>query len=125
MYRTITLLIKVARGIGGMALSLILRQFCEDYRHNRSGMPDLILWRSSTDSSELIDHANGLIFAEVKSPNDRLSDGQRHWFSLLKNGGLRVVLVRVLGEITEISENGNELEAPKKDQFKIKSTNVQ
>jgi fanconi-associated nuclease 1 len=121
----ITLLIKVARGIGGMALSLILRQFCEDYRHNRSGMPDLILWRSSTDSSELIDHANGLIFAEVKSPNDRLSDGQRHWFSLLKNGGLRVVLVRVLGEITEISENGNELEAPKKDQFKIKSTNVQ
>ena len=97
----IALLIKVVRGIGGMALSLILRQFCEDYRHNRSGMPDLILWRrsaASVDSSELIDHANGLIFAEVKSPNDRLSDGQRHWFSVLKNGGLRVVLVRVLGE---------------------------
>lgn len=96
----IALLTTVARGIGGMALSLILRQFCEDYRHNRSGMPDLILWRRSDcpNSSELIDHANGLIFAEVKSPNDRLSDGQRHWFSVLKNGGLRVVLVRVSNE---------------------------
>jgi fanconi-associated nuclease 1 len=112
----IALLMKVARGIGGMALSLILRQFCEDYRHNRSGMPDLILWRDSIDSSELIDHANGLIFAEVKSPNDRLSDGQKHWFSVLKNGGLRVVLVRVLDEITETStsENCNDLEASRK-----------
>ena len=92
----IELLVKVARGIGGMALSLILRQFCEDYRHNRSGMPDLILWRVKDDRSELIDHANGVILAEVKSPRDRLSDAQRHWFSVLKNGGLRVVLVRVL-----------------------------
>ena len=79
-----------------MALSLILRQFCEDYRHNRSGMPDLILWRVKDDRSELIDHANGVILAEVKSPRDRLSDAQRHWFSVLKNGGLRVILVRVL-----------------------------
>ena len=102
------ILIKVARGIGGMALSLILRQLCEDYRHNRSGMPDLILWRSvdsdsdsidkSKISSNLIEHANNLIFAEVKSPNDRLSDGQRHWFQILKSAGLRVVVVRVLDE---------------------------
>lgn len=95
----IEILIKIARGIGGPALSLILRQFCEDYRHNRSGMPDLILWRSSNsisqESSKLIDQANGVIFAEVKSPNDRLSDAQRHWFSVLKSGGMRVILVRV------------------------------
>ena len=108
----IALLTKVARCIGGMALSLILRQFCEDYRHNRSGMPDLILWRrSDTNSgrSELIDHANELIFAEVKSPNDRLSDGQRHWFTVLKNGGLRVVVVRVSGD-----EEGEEEESSRK-----------
>lgn len=112
----IALLVKVAHGIGGMALSLILRQFCEDYRHNRSGMPDLILWRRSGDSSgssELIDHANGLIFAEVKSPNDRLSDGQRHWFSVLRNGGLRVVVVRVLGENTENTETKEEISRKK------------
>lgn len=97
----IAILVKVARGIGGMALSTILRQFCEDYRHNRSGMPDLILWRQPDamgQKSELVDHANELIFAEVKSPNDRLSDGQRHWFSVLKSAGLRVVVVRVLDE---------------------------
>lgn len=99
--RGIEILVKVARGIGGMALSLILRQFCEDYRHNRSGMPDLILWRVKDGRSELIEHANGIIFAEVKSPRDRLSDGQRHWFSVLKSGGLRVIVVRVLEEGSE------------------------
>lgn len=100
----IDILLKISRGIGGMALSLILRQFCEDYRHNRSGMPDLILWRDCDDSiavsktSALIEHANGVLFSEVKSPNDRLSDGQRHWFSILKSAGLRVVLVKVLNK---------------------------
>ena len=92
----IDILVKIARGIGGMALSLILRQFCEDYRHNRSGMPDLILWRTSSDPSKLIQNAsNGVLFAEVKSPNDRVSDAQRHWFSVLKEGGMRVIVVRV------------------------------
>lgn len=94
----IELLVKVARGIGGLALALILRQFCEDYRHNRSGMPDLILWRAREGRSQLIEHANDLILAEVKSPRDRLSDAQRHWISVLKSGGLRVILVRVLEE---------------------------
>ena len=95
----IELLVRVARGIGGMALSLILRQFCENYRHNRSGMPDLILWRNEpVGRSALIEHANGVIFAEVKSPRDRVSDAQRHWFSVLKSAGLRVIVVKVLDE---------------------------
>jgi fanconi-associated nuclease 1 len=100
------ILVKVATGIGGMALALILRQFCEDYRHNRSGMPDLILWRNPncTENSQIIDHANGVLFAEVKSPNDRLSDGQRHWFSVLKSAGLRAILVKVHDQNNKIAD---------------------
>jgi len=92
-------LLKVARGIGGMALSVIMRQFAEDYRHNRAGMPDLILWRTckaGEESHSLITQANEIVFAEVKSPNDRLSDAQRHWISVLKGAGMRVLVVRVL-----------------------------
>ena len=39
------MLISIARHLGPLPLSIIMRQLAEDYRHSTSGMPDLILWR--------------------------------------------------------------------------------
>lgn len=101
----IGLLLRVCKLIGPEVLSLILRQFAEDYRHHRSGMPDLLLWpreeelaATSTTLQEdplISDFKGGVLFAEVKSPNDRMSDAQRYWFSVLQSAGMRVVLIQV------------------------------
>ena len=95
----IKLLVQVCELIGPEALSIILRQFAEDYRHHRSGLPDLLLWRTRSDAigkDDLIsDPECKVLFAEVKSPNDRISDTQRYWFSILKSAGMRTVLVQI------------------------------
>ncbi len=93
----IQLLVHVCELIGAEALSIILRQFAEDYRNHRSGLPDLLLWRNGhiKEDDLISDKDCRVLFAEVKSPNDRISDAQRYWFSVLKSAGMRVVLVQI------------------------------
>ena len=58
-------LIEIGQVIGGLRLSRLIRNYCIDYKYWNHGMPDLILWDLDT---------NRVIFSEVKSENDRLSE---------------------------------------------------
>ncbi|KAK9457013.1 hypothetical protein V1511DRAFT_495970 [Dipodascopsis uninucleata] len=73
--------------IGGFALSIICRVFCEGYDHWSSGLPDLFLWDPLLSKC---------MFSEVKSENDRLSDHQRVWIDLLCTAGVTVELCHAL-----------------------------
>ncbi|KAL8819885.1 MAG: hypothetical protein Q9223_001774 [Gallowayella weberi] len=67
----------------GEALSTICKVMAQEYGQRGGGMPDLFLW----------DHGKGeVMFAEVKSENDRLSDTQRLWIDVLSGAGVKVEL---------------------------------
>lgn len=84
----------VMRAVGGPGLSTIFRTFAQDYKNNRSGMPDLILWRKRKERDR---EDGGLehLLVEVKSARDRLSDAQRHWAVLFKEAGVRMIVCKV------------------------------
>ncbi|MES5323273.1 VRR-NUC domain-containing protein [Alcaligenes phenolicus] len=53
-------------------LQLVFKRILQDWRDNRSGLPDLVRFMPAQQSYELI---------EVKGPGDRLQDNQRRWLS--------------------------------------------
>jgi Fanconi-associated nuclease 1 len=55
----------------------------QEYRQRGGGIPDLFLWH--------IEHRE-VMFSEVKSENDRLSDTQRLWIHVLTGAGIKVEL---------------------------------
>ena len=55
-----------------------------DFRINRSGLPDLILWRDGKPA-----------VAEVKGLGDRLSGEQQRWLEFFRNAGIHACVVRV------------------------------
>lgn len=55
----------------------------QEYQQRGSGIPDLFLW--SMERKEVM-------FSEVKSENDRLSDTQRLWIHVLTGAGVKVEL---------------------------------
>jgi Fanconi-associated nuclease 1 len=59
-------------------MASICERLARNYRHWRSGFPDLILW-SDTD----------VIFVEVKGPGDTLSFKQKVWLDFLISIGLK------------------------------------
>ncbi|WFC96626.1 phosphodiesterase I [Malassezia brasiliensis] len=79
-------LAEIAECIGGRALALLCRLLCEEWAMRTSGFPDLCLWRYSDRT---------VCFAEVKGPNDRLSEKQKVWIDVLIRAGLTVELARV------------------------------
>ncbi|KAL1999053.1 hypothetical protein VTN02DRAFT_5119 [Thermoascus thermophilus] len=88
-------LVEIARCFRGEALATICKVMAQEYQQRGGGIPDLFLW--STERKEVM-------FAEVKSENDRLSDTQRLWIHVLVGAGVRVELcnavareVRVVG----------------------------
>ncbi|KAK4142599.1 VRR-NUC domain-containing protein [Dichotomopilus funicola] len=80
----------------GGALAAVCKVFAQEYKARGGGVPDLILWRTHEDEQEA--NGNGdrpsgeVMFAEVKSANDRLSDTQRLWINVLTGAGVRVAL---------------------------------
>ncbi|KAL2160922.1 hypothetical protein VTH06DRAFT_8634 [Thermothelomyces fergusii] len=82
----------------GNALATICKVMAQEYRARAGGVPDLILWRTGQGggppgNSHDGDHRKGeVMFAEVKSANDRLSDAQRLWINVLAGAGVRVAL---------------------------------
>lgn len=77
---------EIAECIGGRALALLCRLLCEEWAMRTSGFPDLCLWRYADRT---------VCFAEVKGPNDRLSEKQKVWIDVLVRAGLTVELARV------------------------------
>lgn len=84
----------------GEALAAICKVIAQDYKARGGGVPDLILWRPAQESSgDQPENSKGeVMFAEVKSANDRLSDTQRLWIHVLSAAGVRVVLCNAVAK---------------------------
>ncbi len=76
----------------GEALAAVCKVMAQEYKARGGGVPDLILWRASSDEPPRGGREGEVMFAEVKSANDRLSDTQRLWINVLTGAGVRVAL---------------------------------
>ncbi len=65
------------------ALSTVCKVMAQEYGQRGGGIPDLFLWHPVNWE---------VMFSEVKSENDRLSDTQRLWIHVLTGAGVRVEL---------------------------------
>jgi len=67
----------------------------QEYAQRGGGVPDLFLWRCTSD----VDASPGeVMFSEVKSENDRLSDTQRMWIDVLSGAGVKVELCHAVAK---------------------------
>ena len=79
-------LLEIALCFPPAALSTVMKTIVQEYGQRGGGVPDLFLWQ--TDA-----YGGGeVMFVEVKSENDRLSDTQRMWIDVLSGAGVRVEL---------------------------------
>lgn len=99
-------LVEIVGCFGGEALGVVMLTMAQEYAARGGGVPDLFLWRitnkgaeddednrSESDSSGASDKKPGeVMFVEVKSENDRLSETQRLWISVLLGAGVKVEL---------------------------------
>ncbi|KAE8155453.1 VRR-NUC domain-containing protein [Aspergillus tamarii] len=76
-------LVDIVRCFRGEALAAICKVLAQEYQQRGGGIPDLFLWRVE---------GREVMFVEVKSENDRLSDTQRLWIHVLGGAGVRVEL---------------------------------
>ncbi|OJD12587.1 hypothetical protein AJ78_06848 [Emergomyces pasteurianus Ep9510] len=76
-------LIEIVQCFRGEALATICKVMAQEYQQRGGGIPDLFLW--SMERKEVM-------FAEVKSEKDRLSDTQRLWIHVLTGAGVKVEL---------------------------------
>jgi Fanconi-associated nuclease 1 len=82
-------LVEIVQCFRGEALATICKVMAEEYQQRGGGIPDLFLW--SVEKKEVM-------FAEVKSENDRLSDTQRLWIHVLTGAGVRVELCNAVAK---------------------------
>lgn len=86
----------------GSALAAVCKVIAQEYRQRGGGIPDLILWRTGNDTGDTSGDpgkAKGeVMFSEVKSANDRLSDTQRLWIHVLTGAGVKVALCNAVAE---------------------------
>lgn len=82
-------LLEIVSCFDGQALATVCKVMAQEYRVRGGGMPDLFLW--DTEKKEVM-------FSEVKSENDRLSDTQRLWIHVLTGAGIRVELCNAVAK---------------------------
>ncbi|KAI4173043.1 MAG: hypothetical protein LQ343_003153 [Gyalolechia ehrenbergii] len=82
-------LVEIVECFKGEALSTICKVMAQEYQQRGGGIPDLFLW--NTEKGEVM-------FAEVKSENDRLSDTQRLWIDVLSGAGVKVELCNAVAK---------------------------
>lgn len=79
------------------ALAVVMKVMVQEYAARGGGVPDLFLWKPQSAEGK-----GEVMFAEVKSENDRLSDTQRMWIDVLAGAGVRVELCHaVASEVRE------------------------
>jgi len=76
-------LLEIVRCFRGEALGTVCKVMAQEYQQRGGGIPDLFLWRPENGE---------VMFSEVKSENDRLSDTQRLWIHVLTGAGIKVEL---------------------------------
>ncbi|KAF2204595.1 hypothetical protein GQ43DRAFT_387504 [Delitschia confertaspora ATCC 74209] len=86
-------LLGIARCFDGEALATICKVMAQEYGQRGGGVPDLFLWHSERGE---------VLFVEVKSENDRLSDAQRLWIHILSGAGVKVELCAARAEKVRI-----------------------
>ncbi|KAL2041465.1 hypothetical protein N7G274_005847 [Stereocaulon virgatum] len=74
---------EIVKCFKGEALATVCKVMAQEYQQRGGGIPDLFLWHP--ENSEVM-------FSEVKSENDRLSDTQRLWIHVLTGAGIKVEL---------------------------------
>ncbi len=82
-------LVEIVECFDGEALSTICKVMAQEYQQRGGGIPDLFLWDKGRGS---------VMFAEVKSENDRLSDTQRLWIDVLSGAGVKVELCNAVAK---------------------------
>jgi Fanconi-associated nuclease 1 len=82
-------LAELVRSFDGEALATVCKVMAQEYGARGGGVPDLLLWR-----------AGEVMFSEVKSANDHLSDTQRLWIHVLTGAGVRVALCNAVAKET-------------------------
>ncbi|KAI1143519.1 VRR-NUC domain-containing protein [Hypoxylon sp. FL0543] len=88
-------LLELADCFDGAALAAVCKVMAQEYGQRGGGIPDLILWRTEPNKE--------VMFAEVKSANDRLSDTQRLWIHVLTGAGVKVALCNAVAkEVREV-----------------------
>jgi Fanconi-associated nuclease 1 len=73
-----------------------MKVMAQEYGQRGSGVPDLFLWKSSEANDSGQGAGGEVMFSEVKSENDRLSDTQRMWIDVLSGAGVKVELCHAL-----------------------------
>ncbi|KAK0613017.1 VRR-NUC domain-containing protein [Bombardia bombarda] len=92
-------LLELVACFDGEALAAVCKVMAQDYRARGGGVPDLVLWRMNEGEGGNIKPSKGeVLFAEVKSANDRLSDTQRLWIHVLTGSGVRVALCNAVAK---------------------------
>jgi Fanconi-associated nuclease 1 len=99
---------EICRAFPPSALSTVMKVFAQEYGQRGGGVPDLFLWKTDDRADEHPENgklgSNGVkaggqvMFSEVKSENDRLSDTQRMWIDVLSGAGVAVELCHAVAE---------------------------
>lgn len=76
-------LVEIVNCFRGEALATVCKVMAQEYQQRGGGIPDLFLWHPEKQE---------IMFSEVKSENDRLSDTQRLWIHVLTGAGIAVEL---------------------------------
>ena len=86
-------LLEIVQCFEGEALAILCKTMAQEYQQRGGGIPDLFLWKiNDTDEKRQGVKFGQIMFAEVKSENDRLSDTQRLWIHVLTGAGIPVEL---------------------------------
>ena len=88
-------LLEIVNCFDGEALATLCKVMAQEYQQRGGGIPDLFLWREGAKvegDGEAEWRKGEVMFAEVKSENDRSSDTQRLWIHVLTGAGIRVEL---------------------------------
>lgn len=80
-------LLEIVTCFQGEALATICKVMAQEYQQRGGGIPDLFLWHPENKE---------VMFSEVKSENDRLSDTQRLWIHVLTGAGIKVELCNAI-----------------------------
>ncbi|KAF2482345.1 hypothetical protein BDY17DRAFT_252137 [Neohortaea acidophila] len=90
-------LLEIASAFAPAALSSVMKVMAQEYAQRGGGVPDLFLWKVDGSGDDSKGSSSGeVMFAEVKSENDRLSDTQRMWIDVLSGAGVKVELCHAL-----------------------------
>ncbi|KAF1837512.1 hypothetical protein BDW02DRAFT_518837 [Decorospora gaudefroyi] len=95
-------LVEIAKCFHGEALATVCKVMAQEYGQRGGGVPDLFLWKQYALEGAEGECKGEVMFAEVKSEKDRLSDTQRLWIHVLSAAGVRVELCAAVAKELKI-----------------------